>query len=70
MPLLRYIEILENCLGKKAVLDLQPIQPGEVPDTLADTSALESLVNFRPDTLIETGLARFVDWYKSFYRIG
>jgi UDP-glucuronate 4-epimerase len=70
VPLLRYIEILENCLGKKAVLDLQPIQPGEVPDTLADTSALESLVNFRPDTLIETGLARFVDWYKSFYRIG
>lgn len=70
VPLLRYIEILENYLGTKAILDLQPIQPGEVPDTLADTSALESLVNFRPDTPIETGLARFVDWYKSFYRIG
>jgi UDP-glucuronate 4-epimerase len=69
VQLLRYIEILEQCLGRKAVLDLQPIQPGEVADTLADTSKLESLVQFRPGTSIETGLARFVEWYKSFYRI-
>lgn len=68
--LMRYIEILEECLGKKAVVDLQPIQPGEVVDTLADTRELESLVNFRPNTPIEVGLARFVEWYKSFYRIG
>jgi len=69
VQLRRYIEILEQYLGKKAILDFQPIQPGEVTDTLADTSALESLVQFSPDTPIETGLARFVEWYKSFYRV-
>lgn len=69
VPLMRYIGILEQCLGKKAVIDLQPIQPGEVTDTLADTGELEALVNFRPNTPIEDGLARFVHWYKSFYQV-
>lgn len=61
VQLRRYNEILEQCLGKKAILDFQPIQPGEVTDTLADTSALDTLVKFSPDTPIETGLARFVE---------
>ena len=65
--LLHYIEVLERCLGKPAVLDLQPMQQGDVPDTLAETGALETLVQFRPHTPIEDGLARFVEWYKSYY---
>lgn len=69
VQLRRYIEILEQYLGKKAILDFQPIQPGEVIDTLADTSALESLVQFSPNTPIETGIARFVEWYRSFYQV-
>ncbi len=69
VKLLHYIEVLERCLGKKAVLDLQPMQKGDVRDTLSDTSALETLVQFRPNTPIEIGLARFVEWYKAYYRI-
>ncbi len=69
VPLLRYIEAFEKAIGKKAVLDLQPMQPGDVPDTYADTQRLEQAVGFRPDTPIDTGVARFVDWYRAYYKV-
>jgi UDP-glucuronate 4-epimerase len=69
VELMRYIEVLEQCLGKKAKLDLLPLQPGDVPVTYANTDALESDVGFRPRTTVETGIARFVEWYKHYYKV-
>jgi UDP-glucuronate 4-epimerase len=69
VQLMRYIEVLEQCLGKKAVLDLMPMQAGDVPATSANTDALERDVGFRPKTTVETGIARFVDWYKQYYKV-
>lgn len=66
VELLRYIEILETCLGKKAKLDLLPMQPGDVPATLADSTALYEAVGFAPRTPVEEGVARFAEWYKAF----
>ena len=63
IPLLRFIEVLEQALGREAIRDLQPMQPGDVPATAADTSALEAWVGFRPTTPIETGVERFAAWY-------
>jgi UDP-glucuronate 4-epimerase len=65
IPLLRFIEVLEQALGREAIRDLQPMQPGDVPATAADTSALEAWVGFRPTTAIETGVERFAEWYLS-----
>lgn len=70
VQLMRYIEVLEQCLGRKAKLDLLPMQAGDVPATSANTDALEQAVGFRPDTTVETGIARFVDWYKGYYKVG
>jgi UDP-glucuronate 4-epimerase len=67
VPLLDCIAALERALGKTATLDLLPMQPGDVPSTMADITALENAVGFRPNTTIETGIARFVDWYREFY---
>ena len=61
--LMRYIEVLEQCLGRKAIMDFQPMQPGDVPETYADTTELEKAVGYKPDTSIEVGVKRFVDWY-------
>jgi UDP-glucuronate 4-epimerase len=69
VKLMHFIEVLERCLGRKAVLDLLPMQPGDVPATYADTSALEAAVGFRPATDLETGIARFVEWYKAYYGV-
>lgn len=69
VELMRYIEVLEKCLGKKAKLDLLPMQDGDVPATYADTENLEKDVGFRPRTTVETGIARFVEWYKSYYKV-
>ncbi len=69
VKLMRYIEVLEQCLGRKAVLDLLPMQPGDVPATTADVSALAKAVGFAPSTPVETGVARFVKWYRDYYRI-
>jgi UDP-glucuronate 4-epimerase len=69
VELLRYIEVLEQCLGRKAQMDLLPMQPGDVPATTADVSELENTLGYRPETTVDTGVARFVDWYKSYYRI-
>lgn len=69
VELMRYIEVLEECLGKKARLDLLPMQPGDVPATLADTRELQQAVGFKPDTPVEHGIRAFVEWYRSYYRI-
>jgi len=67
VELLRFIEVLENCLGLKAIKNLLPMQPGDVPATCADVDDLARDVGFRPATPIETGVARFVEWYRSYY---
>jgi UDP-glucuronate 4-epimerase len=69
VQLLRYIEVLEQCLGKKAQLELLPLQPGDVPDTEADVSDLIADVGYRPVTSVETGIGRFVDWYREYFRV-
>ena len=68
VQLLRYIEVLEDCLGRKAERNLLPLQPGDVPDTYADVSALQRDTDYSPSTSIETGVRRFVDWYRDFYQ--
>lgn len=67
--LLRYIEVLENCLGKKAEKNMLPLQPGDVPYTYADTSDLMHDVGYKPDTSVEDGIAKFVGWYREFYNV-
>lgn len=64
----RFIEVLEECLGKKADKNFLPMQPGEVLVTYADVADLADAVGFRPDTSIEDGIARFVRWYREYYR--
>jgi UDP-glucuronate 4-epimerase len=66
-PLMKYIEVLENALGVTADKELLPMQPGDVPETSADTSTLEAWVNFKPNTPVEEGVAQFVAWYREFY---
>ena len=67
--LLRYIEVLENCLGRKAQRNLLPAQLGDVPNTFADVEALARDVGYRPSTPLEEGVRRFVDWYLGYYSI-
>ena len=69
VKLLRYIEVLEHTLGRKAVLDLQPMQKGDVPATMADVSALEQAVGYHPTTAVEVGIPRFADWYRGYYKV-
>lgn len=66
--LMDFIRTLETLLGRKAVLNLMPMQPGDVPATWADCSLLERLTGFKPETDLATGLARFVDWYRDYAR--
>ena len=68
VELMRYIEALEQALGKKAKLELLPMQAGDVQATEADTGALERLTGFRPRTPVEEGVRRFVEWYRGYYR--
>jgi UDP-glucuronate 4-epimerase len=65
----RYIEVLEQCLGRTAERRLLPMQPGDVPDTFADVSALEADVGYAPSTPIEIGVRNFVDWYREYYKV-
>jgi UDP-glucuronate 4-epimerase len=67
VQLLDYIRAIEAALGRKAELDLLPAQQGDVADTYADVSALHDAVDYRPETPMEVGVQRFVDWYRSFY---
>jgi UDP-glucuronate 4-epimerase len=67
VPLARFISAIEKALGKKAKKKLLPIQPGDVPATWADIKKTTRLLGFRPTTDIQTGVNRFVDWYRSYY---
>jgi UDP-glucuronate 4-epimerase len=69
IELLEYIGVIEECLGRKANLDLLPMQPGDVPSTMADVSELEKTVGFRPATTVREGVRRFIDWYREFYAV-
>lgn len=63
IPLSRLIELLEEHLGKKAIIDRQPMQPGDVPQTYADISHARELLGYDPQTKIEDGIGKFVDWF-------
>jgi UDP-glucuronate 4-epimerase len=67
VELLRFVEILEGCLGKPAVRKLMPLQPGDVVATYADVAELEREIGFRPSTPLEEGLRRMVEWYRTYY---
>jgi len=67
IELMRYIEVLEECLGRKAVKNLLPMQPGDVPDTYADVDALVRDLGYQPSTPVEDGVTRFVAWYRRYY---
>jgi len=69
VDLMRYIEVLEDCLGKKAEKNFLPMQLGDVPATYADVTDLEKDVGFKPDTSIEEGIKLFVEWYKEYYQV-
>ena len=69
VELSHYIEVLEDCLGKKAERNLLPLQAGDVPDTYADVDALVQDVDYKPNTSVEVGIRNFVDWYRDFYKV-
>lgn len=67
VELMRYIEAIESAMGIKAEYDMMDIQPGDVPATHADTTALEEYIRFKPETSVEDGVSRFISWYKEYY---
>jgi UDP-glucuronate 4-epimerase len=67
VTLMHFIAVIETALGQKAALNLKPMQPGDVLETYADTTDLAKDVGFSPDTPLEVGIAKFVDWYKDYY---
>ncbi|GAB4358796.1 MAG: NAD-dependent epimerase [Immundisolibacter sp.] len=69
VELLRYLEVLEACLGRKADKRLLPMQPGDVLETCADIDDLAEDVGYQPATPVEVGVRRFVDWYRDYYRV-
>jgi UDP-glucuronate 4-epimerase len=69
VELMRYIELLEERLGRKAEKNMLPLQPGDVPDTWADVEDLARDVDYRPATPVEVGVTRFVDWYLEYHGI-
>ncbi len=69
VQLSHYIEVLEDCLGRKAEKNLLPLQPGDVPDTSAEVTELMQDTGYRPDTTVEVGVRRFVEWYRRYYGV-
>jgi UDP-glucuronate 4-epimerase len=69
VPLLDFIACIEDAIGRKARKNLLPLQDGDVPATYADVEALQEWVGFAPATDIETGVRRFVDWYRGYYKV-
>ena len=69
VELLRFIEVLEQTLGMKAQKNFLPLQAGDVPATYADVADLMRDTGFKPATSIETGIARFVEWYRAYYKV-
>lgn len=68
VELLRFIEAIEEKIGKKAIKNLLPIQEGDVPETFADVEDLIREVDFKPSTPIEVGIGKFIDWYLDYYK--
>ena len=68
VQLMDYIAALEIALGKKARMELLPLQPGDVPDTFADVGDLVEQFQYRPSTSVEVGIGRFVEWYRGYYQ--
>ena len=66
--LTHFIAVLEKTLGKKAVIDLQPMQPGDVPETFADIAASTRDLGYKPATRIETGIPKFIEWYRVYHK--
>ncbi|HEY9012196.1 MAG TPA: NAD-dependent epimerase [Devosia sp.] len=64
-----YVEAIEEALGIKAIRELLPLQPGDVPNTFADVTTLEAATGYRPRTPVREGVRRFVEWYREFYRV-
>jgi UDP-glucuronate 4-epimerase len=69
VELMKYIEVLEQCLGREAEKNMLPMQLGDVPDTYADSQVLVDAVGYKPSTSVEEGIARFVDWYVDYYNV-
>jgi len=69
IELMEYIGSLERHLGKKAKMNLLPLQPGDVPDTYAEISDLVNQFNYKPNTSVDNGIAKFVEWYKNYYKL-
>lgn len=69
VELMRYIEVIEECLGKTAEKNLLPMQPGDVPDTYADVEALKQDIGYSPSVTVEEGVGHFIKWYKEYYNI-
>ena len=69
VKLMDFIEIIERTVDKKAQIEWLPMQPGDLEETYADISGLQELVGFQPSTLLEAGLPKFIEWYRSFYRV-
>jgi len=69
VELLRYIEVIEQSLGRKAEKRLLPLQPGDVPDTYADVDSLVRDTGYAPGTTIEVGVRKFVEWYREYYEV-
>jgi UDP-glucuronate 4-epimerase len=69
IDLMRYIEIIEQCLGRTAEKNLLPLQDGDVPDTYADVTALVDDVGYKPNTPVDVGVRKFIDWYLDFYKV-
>ncbi|SEV87086.1 NAD-dependent epimerase [Luteibacter sp. 329MFSha] len=68
VELLDYIRRLEQCLGREAILEMLPLQPGDVPDTAADVSELQRAIDYAPQVSVEEGVDRFVRWYRDYYK--
>ena len=66
---MRVVQLLEDATGRKALLDPQPMQPGDVKDTFADISAIERDLGFVPTTSIDQGVPRFVAWYREYHKV-
>jgi UDP-glucuronate 4-epimerase len=68
-PLMAYIQALESALGLEARKNCLPMQPGDVPATAANTDELAAWVGFKPNTAVKEGVARFVNWYRTYYEV-
>ena len=62
------VGIIEECVGNKAEIDFQPIQPGDVPESFADIKKTIEMLKFKPITNIKEGIPKFIDWYKNYYK--